>query len=83
MLGSHKEDTTPKVSLYYDLAVLQFDSILALNKDNQDAYIICPQLGTSKDQAYFAIYDGHGKDGHHCARYARDHVRFLSLLYVE
>jgi serine/threonine protein phosphatase PrpC len=42
--------------------------------------MIMPTLGNVKDQAYFGIYDGHGKDGHHCARYARDHVsQFIPL----
>ena len=54
---------------------MTFYVILAPNKDNQDSYIICPQIGTDKDQAFFAVYDGHGKDGHECAWFARDHVR--------
>ncbi len=45
------------------------------DKDNQDTYLISPSFGaTSEQQAFFAVFDGHGKDGHHCARFARDHV---------
>eukprot|EP01031_Cornospumella_fuschlensis_P035742 gene35742-43354_t len=44
------------------------------DKDNQDAYSIVPNFGNSDQQAFFAVYDGHGKDGHYCARYARDHL---------
>lgn len=47
----------------------------ALDKDNQDAFIVLPDFGSgSERQAFFGIFDGHGKDGHHCARFARDNV---------
>jgi len=44
------------------------------NKENQDAYVILPSFGNVKDQAFFGVFDGHGKDGHHCAKYAKDHL---------
>ena len=48
------------------------------DKDNQDCYVISPSFGpTSEQQAFFGIFDGHGKDGHHCARFARDHVSLI------
>ena len=47
----------------------------APNKENQDSYVVIPSFGSLKDQALFAVFDGHGKDGHQCAKYARDHVR--------
>lgn len=44
------------------------------NKQNQDSCLAIPQLGEFKDISFFAVFDGHGKDGHLCSRYARDHV---------
>eukprot|EP01036_Dinobryon_divergens_P032546 gene32546-42159_t len=44
------------------------------NKENQDSYVVIPSFGSLKDQAFFAVFDGHGKDGHQCAKYARDHL---------
>lgn len=47
----------------------------ALDKENQDAFLIVPSFGRTVDQqAFFGVFDGHGRDGHHCARYARDHL---------
>ena len=52
--------------------------LLGPDKDNQDSYSIIPVFGNPDDnQAYFAVYDGHGKDGHLCARYTRDYVSHL------
>jgi serine/threonine protein phosphatase PrpC/serine/threonine protein kinase len=45
-----------------------------LNKDNQDALSFVPSFGQRHDQAFFAVYDGHGKEGHHVARYCRDNL---------
>jgi hypothetical protein len=65
-------------SSFPDLFFLFFStyfSLTAPDKDNQDCYLISPSFGATADQqAFFAIFDGHGKDGHHCARFARDHV---------
>ena len=50
----------------------------AIDKDNQDAYCVHPSFGkvtNGNEQAFFGVFDGHGRDGHHCARYARDRVR--------
>lgn len=71
-------DLSPVITLLF------FNPLAALNKENQDAYLILPTLGNVQDQAFFGVFDGHGKDGHHCSRYARDHVRFktLSFLYM-
>eukprot|EP00602_Paraphysomonas_sp_CaronLab_P009421 CAMPEP_0185029392 /NCGR_PEP_ID=MMETSP1103-20130426/15671_1 /TAXON_ID=36769 /ORGANISM="Paraphysomonas bandaiensis, Strain Caron Lab Isolate" /LENGTH=986 /DNA_ID=CAMNT_0027564111 /DNA_START=302 /DNA_END=3262 /DNA_ORIENTATION=+ len=41
-------------------------------KENQDCYTIIPQLEGVKDASFFAVYDGHGKEGHLCAQYVRD-----------
>ena len=56
---------------------------LAMDKENQDAFTVLPHLGKpgGSEQAFFGVYDGHGRDGHQCARYVRDKVRFLFILY--
>jgi serine/threonine protein phosphatase PrpC len=33
-------------------------------------------FGEGGEDLLFGVYDGHGKDGHLCARFVRDHVRF-------
>ena len=49
----------------------------ALSKENQDCYTAMPRLENLEDHAFFGVYDGHGKEGHLCARYVRDHVSLL------
>ena len=48
------------------------------NKENQDCYYTCPEMtlkGDSKSKiAFFGVFDGHGKSGHHCARFVRDEL---------
>jgi serine/threonine protein phosphatase PrpC/CRP-like cAMP-binding protein len=39
-------------------------------KENQDAYTCLPKFGDQGDMSFFGIFDGHGKDGHLCARFA-------------
>ena len=52
----------------------------ALDKPNQDAFTALPKLpDNSGDHVFFAVYDGHGRDGHLCARFSRDHV--LNIIF--
>lgn len=45
------------------------------NKANQDAYSITERFGgAASNDAHFAVYDGHGKDGDLCAQFARDRM---------
>jgi serine/threonine protein phosphatase PrpC/CRP-like cAMP-binding protein len=45
------------------------------HKPNQDAYSITERFGPREsNDAMFAVYDGHGRDGDLCAQHARDHV---------
>jgi len=44
------------------------------NKPNQDAFSITHSFCQQKSDAFFAVYDGHGRDGDRCAQYARDHL---------
>jgi len=41
------------------------------SKPNQDAFCIETELNGVVDTHLFAVFDGHGKDGHLCAQYAR------------
>jgi serine/threonine protein phosphatase PrpC/CRP-like cAMP-binding protein len=43
------------------------------HKPNQDAYSITERFGTpDSNDSFFAVYDGHGRDGDLCAQFARD-----------
>lgn len=43
------------------------------HKPNQDAYSITERFGSKEsNDAFFAVYDGHGRDGDLCAQFARD-----------
>ncbi len=45
------------------------------NKANQDAYSILENFGgRGSNDAFFAVYDGHGRDGDLCAQFARDKI---------
>jgi serine/threonine protein phosphatase PrpC/CRP-like cAMP-binding protein len=45
------------------------------DKQNQDAYSITERFGgQASNDALFAVYDGHGKDGDLCAQFARDRM---------
>eukprot|EP00339_Tiarina_fusa_P012953 CAMPEP_0117002996 /NCGR_PEP_ID=MMETSP0472-20121206/4464_1 /TAXON_ID=693140 ORGANISM="Tiarina fusus, Strain LIS" /NCGR_SAMPLE_ID=MMETSP0472 /ASSEMBLY_ACC=CAM_ASM_000603 /LENGTH=748 /DNA_ID=CAMNT_0004703499 /DNA_START=143 /DNA_END=2389 /DNA_ORIENTATION=- len=43
------------------------------HKPNQDAYSITERFGTREsNDSFFAVYDGHGRDGDLCAQFGRD-----------
>jgi serine/threonine protein phosphatase PrpC/CRP-like cAMP-binding protein len=43
------------------------------HKANQDAYCVTERFGSREsNDAFFAVYDGHGRDGDLCAQFARD-----------
>lgn len=45
------------------------------HKANQDAYSVVERFGSGEsNDAFFAVYDGHGRDGHLCAQFARDNM---------
>lgn len=45
------------------------------HKPNQDAYSITERFGSrDSNDALFAVYDGHGRDGDLCAQFARDRI---------
>lgn len=43
-------------------------------KPNQDAYSIKHDVGGEEGVSHFAVYDGHGDEGHQCAGFARKTV---------
>ena len=69
------------ICLIYVIENVFFFFVLAdLDKENQDAYVVLPNFGKvgsplqQQQQAFMGVFDGHGKSGNHCARYARDKV---------
>ena len=41
------------------------------HKENQDEFSVSPNTGGRKEDILLAVYDGHGKKGHDCSRYAK------------
>lgn len=57
-------DSAPGASAVLSEAGVEFSRI----KVNQDAYLV------SEDKMVFAVFDGHGRTGHHCSQYVREHL---------
>jgi len=55
----------------------------APDKDNQDSFSVLPKFGPQQDMCFFGVYDGHGRDGHLCARFARDVLPIKLLARLE
>jgi serine/threonine protein phosphatase PrpC len=51
-------------------------------KANQDAVSITPAYAGIKDDIHFAVYDGHGASGDHCAKYAKQHLPMSIAKYI-
>ena len=43
-----------------------------LYKGNQDTYIVVPEFAGVSGDILLGVFDGHGKDGNYCSRFARD-----------
>jgi len=56
-------------------------SILKYNQDahkpNQDSYSVQHNFANNHQDAFFGVYDGHGRDGDKCAQFVRDHLPSL------
>lgn len=52
------------------------------NKANQDAYAISHNFAEQPTDAFFAVFDGHGRDGDRCAHFARDHLPSLVEKFI-
>jgi len=46
----------------------------ALNKANQDCFLVCRNFMRDPTKALFSVFDGHGREGDLCAQFARDLV---------
>ena len=46
----------------------------ALDKANQDSFVVIADVGGQKDTYWFGVYDGHGKTGDKCSQFAREHL---------
>lgn len=44
------------------------------NKANQDAYAVSHDFANRESDAFFGVFDGHGRDGDKCAIYARKNL---------
>jgi serine/threonine protein phosphatase PrpC/CRP-like cAMP-binding protein len=53
------------------------------DKPNQDAYCIKHNFANQMEDAFFGVFDGHGKDGHGCAQFTRTHLPALVERFVE
>jgi len=56
--------SAPGDSFVITQAGVEFSKI----KINQDAYFV------NEDRTIFAVFDGHGRTGHHCSKFVRDHL---------
>ena len=46
----------------------------ALNKANQDSYVICENILGNDSSHLFGIFDGHGEYGDYCSYFAASEV---------
>lgn len=46
----------------------------ALNKPNQDSYLICEKILDDSNCHLFGVFDGHGETGDHCSFFAADRL---------
>jgi serine/threonine protein phosphatase PrpC len=53
--------------------------LIAPNKLNQDTYCIHENFGGVKDQAFFGVFDGHGKAGTECSHFIRNELPRILL----
>lgn len=52
------------------------------NKANQDSYSVELDFCNQPTDAFFAVFDGHGRDGDKCAQFARDQLPILAEKFV-
>jgi len=52
------------------------------NKANQDAFCVEENFCDQPTDAFFAVFDGHGRDGDKCAQFACSHLPILAEKYV-
>jgi len=52
------------------------------HKNNQDDLCIVPNHGGEEKDIFLGVLDGHGADGHHCAKYVKDNLPKLLTTYI-
>lgn len=62
--------------------LLSHNTFIDPHKANQDAYSINHKFGGEDGDIMFAVYDGHGEQGHTCAAYARKNLPALVEKYI-
>lgn len=50
---------------------------------NQDTYCIHENFGGVKDQAFFGVFDGHGKAGTECSQFIKNELPRVLLNVME
>ena len=53
------------------------------HKENQDESSVIAPFASSANDAMLAVYDGHGKNGHSCARFVKRSLPQLLAKYVK
>jgi len=53
------------------------------NKLNQDAFSVVEDFSGVRGDGHFAVYDGHGRDGHKCAQFAKENMPAQIERYVQ
>ena len=75
LLDSHRDDDgEPSVDLAVGVVSLAGSDPGAKKRANQDAHSSHPRGFASTSGAFFAVYDGHGPNGHHVARLLRERL---------
>lgn len=46
----------------------------ALNKANQDSYLVCENFLRDQNCHFMGVFDGHGEYGDYCSHFAADQV---------
>ena len=46
--------------------------ILAKRRPNEDSYVVTQHFSGRESDAFFGVFDGHGKEGEKCSQYVRD-----------
>ena len=67
-----------RCSFEYHLFDLQFNcQPTDAHKPNQDSYAVSHDFAERKNDAFFGVFDGHGRDGDKCAQFVRDNLPSL------
>ena len=51
-------------------------------KENQDSFVAVPKFDGRDDMSLFGVFDGHGREGHLCARFVADKVPSNLAIFI-